>query len=110
MTAGGYRPGAGRPRGSKKIKNIPAKDADALLKIQNGDLSPLEYLLGVVNDPTADADRRDRLAMAAAPYCHGKPAPITGKKGERETAAKKAGAGKFAVPEGPRLLPKQETV
>ena len=27
-------------------------------------------MLMVINDPTADATRRDRMAIAAAPYCH----------------------------------------
>ena len=32
--------------------------------------TPLEYMLWVMNDPTADPSRRDRMATAAAPYCH----------------------------------------
>ena len=31
---------------------------------------PLEYLLAVMNDCTADEYRRDRMAIAAAPYVH----------------------------------------
>jgi len=32
--------------------------------------TPLAYMLAVINDPTADADRRDRLAVCAAQYVH----------------------------------------
>jgi hypothetical protein len=32
--------------------------------------TPLHYMLSVVADPTADVDRRDRMAIAAAPFCH----------------------------------------
>ena len=35
-------------------------------------LYPLDYLLQVVNDPKATDARRDRLALQALPYCHGK--------------------------------------
>jgi hypothetical protein len=36
------------------------------------DMMPLDYLLSVINDPKANAARRDRLAMFCAPYCHPK--------------------------------------
>jgi hypothetical protein len=32
--------------------------------------SPLEHMLAVLHDPKADADRRDRMAIAAAPFIH----------------------------------------
>jgi hypothetical protein len=32
--------------------------------------SPLEYMLSVMRDPAAPADRRDRMAAAVAPYVH----------------------------------------
>src|SRR6516162_4237361 len=32
--------------------------------------SPLEHMLAVLHDPKADADRRDRMAVAAAPFVH----------------------------------------
>ncbi len=35
-------------------------------------LDPLDYLIGVINDPGAQPTRRDRLALAALPYCHAK--------------------------------------
>lgn len=30
---------------------------------------PLDYMLSVIRDPTADPKRRDKFAKAAAPYC-----------------------------------------
>ncbi|WP_435168343.1 hypothetical protein [Falsirhodobacter sp. 1013] len=32
--------------------------------------TPLEYMLGVMNNATANEARRDRLAIAAAPFMH----------------------------------------
>src|SRR6516164_1324505 len=34
------------------------------------DLEPLDYMLEVMRDPTADQARRDMMAKAAAPYRH----------------------------------------
>lgn len=62
---GGARPGAGRPKGSanKKTQEIIAKAmADGI--------TPLEYMLGVMRDVSADEGRRDEMARAAAPYIH----------------------------------------
>jgi hypothetical protein len=57
-------------------------------------LQPLEYMLAVLNDPTADATRRDRMAIAAAPYCHPRVADAAkGKKDQQADAAATAGAG-----------------
>jgi len=63
--------------------------------IQPGKMLPLDYLLMVINDPNADSDRKDRLAIAAAPYCHPRliePQKI-GKKDREEEAAERAGVG-----------------
>ena len=35
-----------------------------------GDETPLAYMLRIINDPHVDYTRRDKLAIAAAPYCH----------------------------------------
>jgi len=34
--------------------------------------TPLAYMLRVVRDRDADHTRRDHMAMAALPYCHGR--------------------------------------
>lgn len=76
--AGGYRPGAGRPRKSAKRKAKRAQGAKAgpsgvAVPVGPGaraDMTPLEYMLAVMRDPGADSARRDRMAIAAAPFCH----------------------------------------
>jgi hypothetical protein len=57
-------------------------------------LSPLEYLIGVINSPDVDPHRRDTMALAAMPYCHAKVEgrPIS-KKQQVEKAARKAVRG-----------------
>lgn len=59
-------------------------------------LEPLEYMLKVMNDPTAPDERRDKMAVAAAPFVHRRTGEKGGKKGDRAEAAKRAAAGKFA--------------
>lgn len=55
-------------------------------------LSPLDYLLGIMNNPKVDAARRDKAAVAAAPYVHAR-ADRVPKKARQAAEAKKAGAG-----------------
>ena len=54
-------------------------------------MTPLERLLAVMRDPSADPARRDRAAIAAAPYCHPRAAE-TGKKARKAEEAKRASA------------------
>ncbi len=65
MAKGGKRPGAGRKKGSpnrlKKAVQIAATKAG---------ITPLEYMLKVMRNTKADWDRRDRMAIAAAPFMH----------------------------------------
>jgi hypothetical protein len=57
-------------------------------------MSPLDYMLTVMRDPQADPMRRDRLAIAAAPYVHPRVEPKSrGKKQRAEDAAKTAAVG-----------------
>jgi hypothetical protein len=57
-------------------------------------LSPLEYLIEVINNPDVDPHRRDTMALAAMPYCHHK---VEGrrisKKQQTEKAARNAVRG-----------------
>jgi len=51
-------------------------------------------MLHVMNDPSADVARRDRMAIAAAPFVHARAgdAPM-GKKAKAQAAAESAGLG-----------------
>jgi hypothetical protein len=65
---GGARSGAGRPR-SKPCSELPDQRATYA-----GAEMPLDYMLAVMRDPLAEVRRRDRMAKAAALYCHVKQA------------------------------------
>lgn len=72
---GGKRPGAGRPKGAKTLLTDAAiKKAAAKSKE-----TPLEYMLRVMNDETQENDRRDKMAMGAAPYVHARGVEVSGK-------------------------------
>ena len=62
---GGRRAGAGRKPGAviKRTREI-ANGAVA------AGVTPLEYMLAVVQDKNAEQHRRDEMAKAAAPYIH----------------------------------------
>ena len=114
MARGGYRPGAGRPVGATKKKLIvnakPEKSKTIVAEQEFNSTpkvnkTPLEYMLEIVNDETVDEARRDRLAIAAAPFVHAR-AGESGKKDERLSAAKKAATGKFAPVAPPLRLVK----
>ena len=69
MNHGGKREGAGRPRGAKnKLKFELPEQRKTYADLEK----PLEYMLAVMRDPLADVRRRDKMAKAAAPYCHEK--------------------------------------
>jgi hypothetical protein len=71
-----------------KLPTDIAKDAKA------AKMQPLEYMLLVMNDPEADMARRDRMAMAAAPYCHPRVSDTRiGKKEQATEAAETAAVG-----------------
>lgn len=60
-------------------------------------LTPLEYMLRVMNDPCEAKERRDRLAIASAPFVHPRKGEgATGKKEEQSDRAKLASTGRFA--------------
>ena len=64
---GGRRPGAGRKAGgtNKRTREFRAE-------VAKSGRSPLEHMLAVLHDESADKDRRDRMAIAAAPFVHPK--------------------------------------
>ena len=92
MPRGGYRPGAGRPRGSKNRTTLGVMPQQVQTAARELQLDPLTYMLSVMNDPAADPARRDRMAIAAAPYAHPRAGDV-GKKERAEAAALEAGNG-----------------
>ncbi len=109
MARGGARIGAGRPKSRYGVKPAPtvAKVAELLSPVAQapggGNDLPMEYMLSVMRDPDADEMRRDRMAIAAAPYLYPK-AGETGKKGERQKNAERAGFGKYSPAAPPKLV------
>ena len=104
MARGGYRPGAGRPRKSKAGDQKPVEAKAPESKVDGEKRTPLEYMLHVMNSEDIDEARRDRMAIAAAPYVHSKQADAgTGKKEQRQKGAEGV-AGKFGVRQPPRLV------
>jgi len=105
MARGGYRPGAGRPKksGGPTKKELAQ---EAVREATSAGMTPLEYMLSVMNDRATDPDRRDKMAVAAAPYVHAKAeAEAKGKKEQRQANAEKsASGGRFAVPTAPKLI------
>ena len=67
MPSGGFRPGAGRKKGSVSKMSEEAR-AIALA----GGQSPLDYLLSVMRDINNDLSTRLDAAKAAAPFLHAK--------------------------------------
>jgi hypothetical protein len=85
---GGFRPGAGRPKGAKTARLPTFATAEA----QGGQMSPLDYLLSVMNDAAQPVEVRMRAAGLALPYYHARPAPISA-KAAKEIAARRAEVG-----------------
>jgi len=111
MARGGSRPGAGRPKGArsgsrkpKATETIPEIPNDIIDDAEKENLTPLDYMLKVMNTSTEDPNRRDRMAIAAAPFCHRRASEKGGKKEEREKKAGIAGAGRFGSGEAPKLI------
>ena len=61
----GPRVNAGRPLGS-----VAAKRQITAEMIGHGEYLPVEYMLALMRDEQAEPQRRDAMAIQAAPYCH----------------------------------------
>ncbi|MBM9615320.1 hypothetical protein JWJ90_13630 [Desulfobulbus rhabdoformis] len=88
--AGGSRPGAGRKKGSGN-KVVP----DEYDPETQEALSPLEYMLRVMNNPKVDPGRRDRMAVASAPFVHERADKGGKKKSVQEAAEEESQGGDF---------------
>nr|WP_321467305.1 hypothetical protein [uncultured Desulfobulbus sp.] len=84
-------------------KDLITRSADIVDEVQRENLTPLEYMLRVMNNPNAPPERRDKCAIAAAPFVHRKPGG-TGKKHQQAEAAKEATQGKFAPMKAPKRV------
>jgi hypothetical protein len=69
---GGFRKGAGRPKGSRNRATIARearqREALAAARAANANLSAIDYLLQVLRDPTTPPGRRTEVAKFVAPY------------------------------------------
>ncbi len=76
MPRGGTRPGAGRPKGSKTngatlTKNTPSRLERIKRRAKDdGKILPLDYFMGLLNDPDATDDEHMEAAKAGAPFMH----------------------------------------
>lgn len=73
----------GKKTGGRK-KGVPNKvTISRAAEIAASGLTPLDYMLRIMRDESADPHRRDDMAKGAAPYCHNRLASIehTGKDG-----------------------------
>jgi len=66
----------------------PSRQPPHVVALTEGQVTPLSWLLSVVNDPAADPRRRDRAAAALLPFCHARPTPVGKKRQQAEEAAK----------------------
>lgn len=71
MARGGSRPNAGRPKGAVNKATAKARDA-----AEAGGILPLDFMLSIMRDETAERGERLDMAKAAAPYVHAKLAAI----------------------------------
>lgn len=103
----GYSPASAEKAGSRLLRHRGV--AAELARRRAGPaappaktVTPLEFLLSVMRDPTNTTAQRIRAAMAAIPYTHAKPAP-GGKKDAAAEASKAASTGKFAAGRPPPM-------
>ena len=68
---GGARAGAGRKPGSPNRRTVEVLEG----ALANGQ-TPVEYMLAILRDETADTADRRWAAEKAAPYIHPRPAPL----------------------------------
>jgi hypothetical protein len=84
---------AGRKTGGRQ-KGVPNRKTKELQEaVAAYGITPLEYMLRIMRDETASDERRDDMAVSAAPYLHPKLAAIEhGNKNELGIADRLAAA------------------
>ena len=69
---GGFRKGAGRPKGSRNRATIARearqREALAVARAEDASLMPIDFLLRVLRDPTTPPGRRIAVAKFVARY------------------------------------------
>jgi hypothetical protein len=61
-------------------------------------------MLAVMNDKDVEPARRDKMAVAAAPFVHQRADSTPGKKKEQQGAAQKAASGRFKPGAAPKVV------
>ena len=110
MAGQGAKPGP-RVRPGRPLGSVAAKHQITAKQIGFSDYYPLEYMLALMRDEDAEPQRRDAMAIQAAPFCHAKLNAIT-------TASSKSASNNaelnivqiFSVPRGAALDLKAGTV
>ncbi len=64
---GGKRVGAGRPAGARNRRTVEMQTA-----VEQSGITPLEFLINIMRDETADMRTRLEAARGAAPFVHPK--------------------------------------
>jgi len=88
-TWGGKRKGSGRPKGVKTKDKASKTKKSTKKSTEPEEMTPLEYLTSVMNDPETPQKDRIRAAIAAARYSH--------KLGDRNAKEEKTTKVKRAV-------------
>lgn len=94
--------GARLARHPKVLAELAARRA-AVRHLHVDCADPLAYMLATMNNPLADPLRRDKMAIAAAPFVHVRAGEVC-KKDAKDQAAKKAATGKFGSTAPPLAL------
>jgi hypothetical protein len=71
VSVGGARENAGRPAGS-----VNRRSAEVIAKALAEGITPVEFMLKLMRDDTADPKERAWAAEKSAPYLHPRPAPL----------------------------------
>jgi hypothetical protein len=101
----------GRKTGGRQKGTRNRATAEARAAAEPTGILPVDYMLQVIRDPSADQRRRDAMAVAAAPYLHPKLGAIDAKltPAASETSAERPTIlVEFVVP-GAAHSPDQET-